>query len=265
VDEFDDNQGDGCMDLILAKAALRLGNDLVIMDSYWKYHTREQNWFFSPNGNLDGAANKPGSFPGRSTWDKLSSAERKKKWAGLRSPQRMTIATLAGFGHEGRGVNLDNGFHIARLCAGYARWRPDLYSVFWSDTGSGKHWLCNVFVGDAIYLAHRRNFVSGNRHYYDPLQIYRGMSPLRRIRNSKDVLPGDIVVFGDSHVEIVTEIRKYGWYADDGFCSIGAGRGNPHSHKLGDGQPKCDHFYSYSLPRQNSRELEDKNNSYYQL
>ncbi|MFM2375041.1 MAG: hypothetical protein RLZZ165_138, partial [Bacteroidota bacterium] len=95
--------------------------------------------------------------------------------------------------------------------------------------------------------------------------IYTGRSPLRRIRNSKDVLPGDIVVFGDSHVEIVTEIRKHGWGADDGFCSIGAGRGNPHSHDEGDGQPVCDHFYSFSFPWQKSRELGDTNNSYYQL
>ncbi|MFM2375668.1 MAG: hypothetical protein RLZZ165_765, partial [Bacteroidota bacterium] len=144
---------------------------------------------------------------------------------------------------------------------GYARWRPDLYSVFWSDTGSGKRWLCNVFVGDAIYLAHRRNFVSGNRHYYDPHQIYTGMSPLRQRRNPKDAEVGDIVVFSRlGHVEIITEIEKRQDSKHGGFCSIGAGRGNPHSHPEGDGIVKCDSRSAYR-----HRQLEYEGNAYFQL
>ncbi len=102
-------------------------------------------------------------------------------------------------------------------------WRSDLYSVFWSDVSNGKRWLCNVFVGDAIYLYNRKNFTSGNNHYYDPSQIYMGKSFLRKRNSYKDVQKGDIVVFGSSHVEIIIDIEN-NWIDDNGFCSIGAGR-----------------------------------------
>jgi hypothetical protein len=78
------------------------------------------------------------------------------------------MSTLAGFGHGGTGINLDNSNHFSKLRDGYLKWRPDLYSIFWSDESFGKRWLCNVFVGDAIYLCNGKNFTSSNNHYYDP-------------------------------------------------------------------------------------------------
>ncbi|WP_422092011.1 hypothetical protein [Tenacibaculum ovolyticum] len=138
-------------------------------------------------------------------------------------------------------------------------WRSDLYSVFWSDTSDGKRWLCNVFVGDAIYMNNRKNFTSGNNHYYDPSQIYMGKSSLRKRNNYKDVEAGDICVFGTHHVEIITSIQK-NLIADDGFCSIGAGRGvNPETID-GDGNIKCDSFFSIG-----TRELENNNNTYFYI
>ncbi|ENA1795619.1 hypothetical protein ABF176_002466 [Flavobacterium psychrophilum] len=252
------------MGLSLVRAAKQLGNDIEIMDSYWKYHEREQNWFFSPNRNLDNAENKPGSFPSKTFWDELSSKQRQKKWEGFSLRQRMTISSLAGFGHEGRGINLDNSNHFSKLREGYNKWRSDLYSVFWSDDGLGKRWLCNVFVGDAIYLSNGKSFTSGNNHYYDPSQIWLGKSFLNKRSSYKDVKAGDVVVFGTHHVEIITEIKKY-WIADDGFCSIGAGRGRSYEDSYGDGKIKCDTSLSWSFLGENSRELEDKNNSYFYL
>jgi hypothetical protein len=35
------------MNLRLVAAAKQLGSDKGVMDSYWKYHEREQDWFFS--------------------------------------------------------------------------------------------------------------------------------------------------------------------------------------------------------------------------
>jgi hypothetical protein len=247
------------MSLLLVAAAKQLGSDKEIMDSYWKYHEREQNWFFSPNRNLDNAENRPNSFPSKNSWDKLNSKERKNTWEGFTLRQRMTITTLAGFGYEGRGINLDNGNHFSKLKDGYMKWRSDLYSVFWSDKTIEKRWLCNVFVGDAIYLFNGKNFTSSNNHYYDPSQIYFGKSFLKKRSSYKDVKIGDIVVFGTQHVEIITEIIK-NWIADDGFCSIGAGRGvNPVSI-AGDGKIKCDSFFSFG-----TRELENKSNSYFHI
>jgi hypothetical protein len=172
----------------------------------------------------------------------------------------MTIATLAGFGYEGRGINLDNSHHLERLRAGYQKWRSDLYSVFWSDDNIGRRWLCNVFVGDAIYLCNRTSFTSANQHYFDPKQMYAGHSTLKRRSSYKDVKVGDIVVFGSYHTEIIVEIRKGHWLADDDFCSIGAGRGDSPNDNDGDGKLRCDSRFWFG-----SRELEDKNNSYFYL
>ena len=64
------------------------------------------------------------------------------------------------------------------------------------DTANGgKLWLCNVFVGDAIYLYNGKNFTSENNHYYDPSQIYMGKSFLRKRNSYKDVKAGDICGF----------------------------------------------------------------------
>ncbi len=251
------------MSLLLAEAAKKLGSDKKIMDSYWEYHERNQNWFFSPNPNLAGAASKPPSFPGADTWKKLTSAERNRKWNNYSSKQRMTISTLAGFGYEGKGINLNNMTHVSKLReACQDDWRDDLYSVFWSDTSTnGKLWLCNVFVGDAIYLYNGKNFTSGNKHYYDPLQIYRGQSFLRKRKRYKDVQAGDIVLFGKSHVEIVTSIQE-NIFADDGFCSIGAGRGGDSSTGRDSmGSIRCDKW----IELYNHRELNNENNTYYTL
>jgi len=255
----------------LAEAAKRLGSDTVIMDSYWKYHEREQNWFFSPNYNLDNATKRPAPFPREGDWDQLNLKERKetlekrkKVWDGFSSKQRMTIATLAGFGYEGRGINLENSHHFSRLREGYNKWRSDLYSVFWSDDNVGKRWLCNVFVGDAIYLYNKRSFTSANQHYFDPKQIYAGHSTLHKRRNIKDVQVGDIVVFGSYHVEIIVELRKNQMFfsrfkADDGFCSIGAVRGDSPFLDQGDGKLRCDSASTIS----STRELDNSEHSYF--
>ena len=125
---------------------------------------------------------------------------------------------------------------------------------------NGKLWLCNVFVGDAIYLYDGRNFTSGNDHYYDPSQIYMGKSFLRKRKSYKDVEAGDIVVFGTSHVEIITSVQN-NWILDDGFCSIGAGRGGSgESGRDNMGKVKCDGFFSGI-----TRELDNSDNSYYSL
>ncbi len=251
------------MSLFFVEIAKKLGSDKEIMDSYWEYHERNQNWFFSPNPNLDGATRKP-SFPSSDTWKKLKSAERKQKWNSFSLRQRMTIATLAGFGYEGRGINLDNMTHFSKLREGcISGWRDDLYSVFWSDTGDGKRWLCNVFVGDAIYLNDNKNFSSGNNHYYDPSQIYMGKSPLRKRSDYKAVKAGDIVVFEDYHVEIITKVQN-NWIVDDGFCSIGAGRGGSRDDI---GSIRCDdQGGAFGIPYLGgARELKDNNNTYFHL
>ncbi len=233
------------MSSLLVEAAKRLASDKKIMDSYWEYHEGIQNWFFSPNANLDNAEHRPYSFPSPNSWKRLTSNERKKKWNNAFSlRQKMTLTTLAGFGYEGKRINLDSSKHFNRLREAYMNWSPNLYSVFWKDGGNGKSWLCNVFVGDAIYLCNGKSFTSSNNHYYDPKQIYAGSSFLSKRNSYKDVKAGDICVFGSHHVEIITSVQK-NLIADDGFCSIGAGRGG---NKGDMGLIKCDSFFSLEIP-----------------
>lgn len=246
----------------LAQTAKQLGMNKEIMDSYWEYHERKQNWFFSPNPNLDGATRRP-IFPTANDWKKYTPAQRKQKWNNLSLRQRMTISSLAGFGYEGKSINLDSMNHFSKLReACMSKWKENLYSIFWSDLGDGKRWLCNVFVGDAIYLHNGSNFASSNNHYYDPKQIYKGQSVLKKRESYKDVKEGDIVVFGTTHVEIVTSIQKNS-FVDDGFCSIGAGRGMSREQV---GSIKCDSDWGWSLPYLGgARELKDDNNTYFYL
>lgn len=246
------------MNLFLVEAAKKLGSDKEIMDSYWRYHEGEQNWFFSPNPNLKSATPKPHNFPSSDSWKKKTQEERKQVWNHkLSSNQRMTISELAGFGWEGRGINLNSSAHFTRLTQGLMNWRSDLYSVFWGKGNDGKMWLCNVFVGDAIYLCAKKNFTTEGRHYFDPKQIYLGKSFLRKIDSYKNVKAGDICVFGMGHVEIITKIQPKEYIKDDGFCSIGAGRGG----NRGDmGLIKCDSFFSLG-----TRELDNNKHTYFKL
>lgn len=229
----------------LADAAIRLGNNRKIMQSYWDFHTRKQNWFFSPNPNLAQATKKPPSFKGWKSWDTYT------------SKQKSTLAVLAGFHYNAKGIQRKN-LHLSRLNLAFSKWEDRLYSVFWGNLSSHKIWLCNVFVGDAIYLYNKTNFTSSNKHYYDPRQILNGQTSLIKRNSYKEVAPGDIVVIGTGHVEIITS-RVNHFIADTGFCSIGAGRGN-NEEGSGNGQIKCDGFLFNA-----TRELDNDNNTYFHL
>jgi hypothetical protein len=141
----------------LVEAATKLGDDPVIMDSYWFFQTKVRNWFFSPNRHLESATHKPRKF---STWD---------DWSSFSANQQRTVACLAGFKEDATDV-VKKESHLLKLRNGYSQWRESLYSVFWANNYSGT-WTCNIFVGDAIYLAKRRSVVAGNNHYYSPSQI----------------------------------------------------------------------------------------------
>ncbi len=236
----------------LADVAINLGNNDKIMNSYYAFHKTKQNWFFSPNPHLNQAASKPTSFDKWSSWDRIS------------GKQRMTLAVLAGFHYTAKKIKR-NDQDFAKLRKAFLDWPNDLYSVFWSNDDNKKVWLCNVFVGDAIYLFNKRSFTSGNNHYYDPEQILNGKSFLHKRDGFKDVIEGDIVVIGTGHVEIVTRIEK-NWVFDDGFCSVGAGRGLSPDRSGGDGTVKCDSDFGRFLPKIGGpREIEDSNNTYFYL
>ncbi len=200
---------------------------------------------FSPNPGLLSATRRPSIFSSWSHWDRLS------------SKQKSTLASLAGFHYTASNVKRTNT-HLKLLKHAHGLWEWDLYSVFWSGNGYDKTYLCNVFVGDAIYLYNQQNFIAGNGHYYDPRQILNGRSFLKKRASYTDVQIGDIVVIGTGHVEIITRIEK-NLVFDDGFCSIGAGRGE--RGEDGDGKVRCDSSNYFK----ETRELKNPNNTYFYL
>ena len=64
----------------LAEAAEYLGNQSVIMESYWNFQSGIFHWFFSPNRHLSGAYSKPSKFEKWDDWDKFNSPIKKNYW-----------------------------------------------------------------------------------------------------------------------------------------------------------------------------------------
>lgn len=228
----------------LADAAKKLGSDKLVMNSYWNVQTRKQSWFFSPNPKLKSATKKPSRFTDWDDWDNLS------------SNQKRTLACLSGFKQDATNI-IRRDSDLSKLKSGYSKWRNDLYSVFWGNNSSGT-WTCNIFIGDAIFLAHGKSITGGNGHYYDPRQIKSGNGPFKARKTIDEVKIGDIVVMhGGSHVEIVTKFKNY-LIADKGFCSYGAGRGSEGQM----GTEKCD---SSDIFGSEDREIKNTKNTYHYL
>lgn len=225
----------------LANAARELGRDEVVMKSYWNFQSKKFSWFFSPNPGLKSATKKPKQLI---DWN---------DWEGSSTKQKMTLASLSGFKQDATDIRRSDS-DFAKLKIGYAKWRYNLYSVFW---GVEQTATCNIFVGDAIYLATKKSVVASNQHYYDPRQIKAGSGQFKERNSIEEVQVGDIVVMlGGRHVEIITRLKDY-WFADKGFCSYGAGRGN--SAEIG--IEKCDVNFKFD----ENRELNNAENSFHYL
>lgn len=224
----------------LADAAEFLGNQNVVMKSYWDFQTSKYDWFFSPNPKLESATKKPKSFK---NW---------KDWESFNSKIRKTIGNIAGFNKNVTDVQ-KNDTDLKKLISAYNSWKSTLYSIHWSNDNTGGSWMCNVFVGDAIYLFNNKSITNSKIHYYDPKEITSGKGPFKKVK-PQNVRRGVIVAFGTTHMEIVTSLKKF-LIADDGFCSIGAGRSDENST----GSVRCDS----TLNPFGTREIENDNNSYY--
>ncbi|MGH1387855.1 hypothetical protein [Kordia sp.] len=225
----------------LADAAEYLGNQTIVMESYWNFQDDKYDWFFSPNYNLKSATKKPSKFNNWNDWQKFSSKVKK------------TIGNLAGFNKDITNVK-KNDTDLDKLRKAYKKWSANLYSIHWASNYGGA-WMCNVFVGDAMFL-YKRSITNAGQHYYDPDQISKGKSPLKEI-NAKDVKRGTIaVMLNGIHVEIITSLKTY-YFSDKGFCSIGAGRGT----KSETGSIKCDSGTTFA----GTREIENTDNKYFKL
>lgn len=226
----------------LADSADKLAANSLVMDYYSHFEKGTYGFFFSPNPKLNSATKRPSKF---SSWD---------DWDLLAPNQIRTLSVLGGFKEDATDV-IRNNTDLDKLKAAYIVWPSNLYSVFWQNEKFKGVWTCNIFVGDAIYLWKKNAIINDNRHYFGPSDIKDGKGPFKKVTTNK-VSRGCIVVFGNTHTEIITSIKKYK-FADDGFCSIGAGRGNRSST----GTIRCDG----SMNPDETREIENPNNTYYTL
>jgi hypothetical protein len=226
----------------LADAAEQLASNSIIMDFYSHFEKGTYGFFFSPNPNLNSATKRPLKFDSWHNWDSLA------------PNQKRTLAVLGGFKEDATDI-IRNATDFDKLKQAFSEWPATLFSVFWQNEKFRGVWTCNIFVGDSIYLWKKISVVNENRHYYEPSSIKAGKGPFVNL-STDNAKRGAIVVFGDSHTEVITSTITY-LFADKGFCSIGAGRGNRNST----GTIRCDN----SLTPFESREIEDPNNSYYTL
>jgi hypothetical protein len=204
----------------IAKAAEKIADDETILNSYKAFYQGE-GYFLTKNNALFGAKRKPPKFP-------ASSNDFAKKWndsTWFVSVQRKYLLLLAGL--EGNRNVRDSDY--SNLKNAYDKWESGYYVVFY---GADAKWSCNLFVGEALYMAGYGSIMSGGK-YLSAKQIWNG-EKLKSVKK-EEVKRGDIAAFGGVHVEIVTNVRRSQWFEDDEFCSRGAGRG-----PTGNGEERCD-------------------------
>jgi hypothetical protein len=195
----------------VADKAELLGKDKVTMESYEQFQSGTRGWFFSPNPGLAGAKERP---------SKLASWQAFKNLLNVGDKRAKVIADLAGLPDSRLSET-----HWPTLKRTYDSWPADLYAIFQSSDTGGDY-LCNVFVGDVLYLAGRTRMREGGK-YYSAAQLYKGgVVPRCEQVEQKHVSRGDIASWAFGHMEIVTKIiRDKGYIWDtNAFCSRGAGR-----------------------------------------
>lgn len=221
----------------IAAAAESLGKNTIIMESYMKLQENVNKWFFSKNPDLTGKYKKPKSLK---TWN---------DWNDLDSMQRQVICNLNNINPNTLNENKEN---FNKIIAGYNSWPSNLFAIFWGDKNYGT-WTCNIFVGEALYWAGKS--VTNKGKYYSALQIHKNIEPFKKVEPNK-LKRGNIVTFHNGgHTEIVTKSPLKFTFADDGFCSIGAGRADNTI-----GEIKCDSSFANE-----TREIFNENNAYHSL
>jgi hypothetical protein len=196
----------------LAQASEKLAGITDVMYHYDKYQNYHQRWFLSHNPHLLASARKPGKFE---TWE---------HWDEFNIRQKFFILDLTGISENGLVRNKET---LAKLIAGYkSGWKwTNLYPIFWgTEVGSSETTnTCNLFLGDAMYLAGIEN-LNSERKYYSARQIWNGNHPrLKEVKEKKQLKRGDVAAFGGTHVEIVTRVYS-DWLRRDAFCSRGGYR-----------------------------------------
>lgn len=217
------------------EATLKLAKDSFIMNSYKDFYNGK-GYFLTKNRHLLEATKRPSAFPERKGFE--------SSWRNLEQNQKRYLAFLANV--DDRRISV-NQYEVLKKA--FEKWNLQYYVVYYgADKGYD---ACNLFVGEAIYWAGKDT--SSNGKYLSAKQISQGTGSFKLIEDKKNVEIGNIVAFGDTHVEIVTKINRGHWLYDDDFCSRGAGRGSSDF-----GTEKCE-----GLLR--SREIDNENRRFFKI
>jgi hypothetical protein len=213
----------------IASKAEELGNDPKMMKSYRDFYNNK-GYVLTKNSFLKESSTKISKFP-------ITAVAFLKKWDSYTKAQRIYLLDLADL--NDKQVTLKN---YEKLKNANDKW-PNGYFVV--NYGKNAKWACNLFVGEALFMAGYKQMNGGK--YYSAKDIWEAKGPFKLI-DKKDVGRGDIVAFGGHHVEIVTKVNKGQSFFDDDFCSRGAGRGSSDF-----GTEKCEGILG------GDREIDDEN------
>lgn len=199
----------------VAQAALKLASMKFIIKSYIDWRAGICNFAFTTNNNLSQRTEKPSYFPMHQT-DFIDYWNNK-----LTAQKRSILCYFASISDSSIHVGF---FEVIKKA--YDKWPQNHYGLFY---GNGYSWSCNLFVGESLYLS-GINLLTHDGKYFTANQIHNGENRFSVIQkrdktNKLLISEGDIVCFGSGHVEIVTKVNINA-YADDDFCSRGAGRGD---------------------------------------
>lgn len=208
-------------------AAIKLSGMELIMKSYIDLRAEISDFAFTTNSNLSQRVLKPSYFPSYQR-------EFVDYWKNKLTPQKKSILCyLAQVTNNS--VN-ERSFELIKNA--YDKWPQNHYGLFY---GNAHSWSCNLFVGEALFLSGIHALTHDGK-YFTANQICNGENRFavieKRDRNNKLLVSeGDIACFGNGHVEIVTKVNINA-FADDDFCSRGAGRGDE-----SEGEEKSEHYY----------------------
>ena len=212
---------------IVAEKAEWIAENKLLREAYKSFY-KKKGFFLTMNDKINGATKKPSYFPNSSKTFLAS-------WKKFLISQKKYLMYLADM--DENAIIYESSFDKIRNA--YNKWDSKYFYVFY---GSDSKWACNLFVGEALYLAGYNLVRSGK--YYSAKDIWDGAGRFEIIDKS-NLQRGDIAAFGGSHVEIVTKVNRNYIFSDDDFCSRGAGRGDGSV-----GTEKCDGFFS-------GREIDD--------
>lgn len=191
-------------------AAVELGGDLVIMDSYQRFQDKEVKsgltwgFFFSRDKSLAGSAKKPEKLDSWSDFDKLN----------LR--QKLTLFQISRItGEVIHDRYSKNSLTLSKLKNAYDYWPNGQYAIHQSGSSEASN-TCNVFVGNSLYnaglTAHKGSKL------WSANEIYKGAGGEFQEIDKAYAQPGDIAAYG-GHVAVIVlvDVENERFVTREGF------------------------------------------------